>query len=241
LLDGIVDRGTPIAANRALAYTRRYFNWLVERSVIETSPCDRVKAPAGQKQVFVYLVLKRYAELLTEGLYSEDAPAECAFAINASYSDKFGQQQTLTAVAWKFSRERAKQIVWEKFDPRNFAEVAIDYKITSDAANWISDEPNMAGGQSGTSAQCPMPFLRANAIFIRATTYCAKNYMDSRAGYYALAAARQCISLGEARMMASAKEAMQELDRLAKQRGKVAACRWVDEVEREVLRAALNR
>ena len=27
LLDGIVDRGTPIAANRALAYTRRFFNW----------------------------------------------------------------------------------------------------------------------------------------------------------------------------------------------------------------------
>jgi integrase len=49
LLDGIVDRGKPIAANRALAYTRRFFNWLIERSVLETSPCDRVKAPAGEK------------------------------------------------------------------------------------------------------------------------------------------------------------------------------------------------
>jgi integrase len=48
LLDGIVDRGTPIAANRALAYTRRFFNWLVERSILETSPCDRVKAPSSE-------------------------------------------------------------------------------------------------------------------------------------------------------------------------------------------------
>lgn len=48
LLDNIVDRGKPIAANRALAYMRRFFNWLIERSVIEKSPCDRVKAPSGE-------------------------------------------------------------------------------------------------------------------------------------------------------------------------------------------------
>jgi integrase len=48
LLDSIVDRGTPIAANRALAYMRRFFNWLIERSVIETSPGDRVKAPSAE-------------------------------------------------------------------------------------------------------------------------------------------------------------------------------------------------
>jgi integrase len=49
LLDDIVDRGKPIAANRALAYMRRFFNWLIERSVLETSPCDRVKAPASEQ------------------------------------------------------------------------------------------------------------------------------------------------------------------------------------------------
>jgi integrase len=49
LLDSIVDRGKPIAANRALAYLRRFFNWLIERSVLETSPCDRVKAPASEQ------------------------------------------------------------------------------------------------------------------------------------------------------------------------------------------------
>jgi len=46
MLDSIVDRGAPILANRALALFRRMCNWAVERGIIDTSPCDRVKAPA---------------------------------------------------------------------------------------------------------------------------------------------------------------------------------------------------
>jgi integrase len=48
LLDRIADRGAPITANRVLALIRRFFNWLIERSVVEKSPCDRVKAPAAE-------------------------------------------------------------------------------------------------------------------------------------------------------------------------------------------------
>ncbi|WP_119460650.1 site-specific integrase [Rhodospirillaceae bacterium SYSU D60014] len=46
LLDTIVDRGSPIAANRTLAYLRRFFNWCVERDVISAAPTDRVKQPS---------------------------------------------------------------------------------------------------------------------------------------------------------------------------------------------------
>lgn len=49
LLDAIVDRGAEIGANRTLAAMRRFFNWCVERGLIETSPCDRVKAPTGER------------------------------------------------------------------------------------------------------------------------------------------------------------------------------------------------
>ena len=48
LLDAIVDRGSPIMANRTLATLRRMFNWAIDRGTIETSPCDRVKAPAPE-------------------------------------------------------------------------------------------------------------------------------------------------------------------------------------------------
>ena len=49
MLDGIVDRGTPIMANRALAVTRKWFNWLASRDIISASPCVGVSPPAAEK------------------------------------------------------------------------------------------------------------------------------------------------------------------------------------------------
>jgi integrase len=45
LLDRIVDRGSPIMANRALAGVRRMFNFAIERGLIELTPCVKVKPP----------------------------------------------------------------------------------------------------------------------------------------------------------------------------------------------------
>ena len=50
LLDGIVDRGAPIMANRTLATIRRMFNFAVERDIVPVSPCIAVKAPAPENQ-----------------------------------------------------------------------------------------------------------------------------------------------------------------------------------------------
>ena len=49
LLDDIVDEGKPILANRVLAALRKLFNWALERDLVETNPCDRVKPPASEK------------------------------------------------------------------------------------------------------------------------------------------------------------------------------------------------
>jgi integrase len=49
LLDGIVDRGSPIMANRTLAALRRMCGWAMERGLIDASPCDKVKAPAAER------------------------------------------------------------------------------------------------------------------------------------------------------------------------------------------------
>ncbi|MCJ2048696.1 integrase arm-type DNA-binding domain-containing protein [Methylobacterium sp. J-070] len=46
LLDGIVDAGTPVAANRTLAALSKLFNWAADRGVIDANPCVRIKAPA---------------------------------------------------------------------------------------------------------------------------------------------------------------------------------------------------
>lgn len=48
LLDGIVDAGTPVAANRTLAALSKLFNWATDRGVIDANPCVRIKAPAAE-------------------------------------------------------------------------------------------------------------------------------------------------------------------------------------------------
>jgi len=48
-LDRIVEEGAPSAANHALSAIRKFFNWAVERGVIETSPCTAIRKPAPQR------------------------------------------------------------------------------------------------------------------------------------------------------------------------------------------------
>ncbi|QQS53324.1 MAG: tyrosine-type recombinase/integrase [Candidatus Competibacteraceae bacterium] len=49
LLDSITERG-PIMANQTLAVIRKMFNFGVDRAILESSPCVRVKAPGPLKQ-----------------------------------------------------------------------------------------------------------------------------------------------------------------------------------------------
>ncbi len=48
LLDGIVARGSPVTANRVLAWLRRMCAWAIERGLIEVSPCAGIRAPAAE-------------------------------------------------------------------------------------------------------------------------------------------------------------------------------------------------
>ena len=48
LLDGIVTRGSPVTANRMLAWLRRMCSWAVERGIIEVSPCVGIRSPAAE-------------------------------------------------------------------------------------------------------------------------------------------------------------------------------------------------
>jgi integrase len=48
LLDGIIDRGAAVQANRTFAALRTMSNWALERGVIERNPCAGVKAPTQE-------------------------------------------------------------------------------------------------------------------------------------------------------------------------------------------------
>jgi integrase len=49
VLDGIVDRGSPVTANRVLAVMRKFFNWASDvRGLIVVSPCKGIGAPTAE-------------------------------------------------------------------------------------------------------------------------------------------------------------------------------------------------
>jgi integrase len=50
LLDKVVDRGSPIMANRTLAVVRRMFNFAVARDILGATPATMVQAPAKENQ-----------------------------------------------------------------------------------------------------------------------------------------------------------------------------------------------
>lgn len=49
LLDEVVARGSPIAANRLLAVVRKMFRWAVRQGIISTSPAFEIDRPGGRE------------------------------------------------------------------------------------------------------------------------------------------------------------------------------------------------
>ncbi len=50
LIDGVIDRGALIMANRVFAIVRKFFNWCVGRAIIEASPCLGIQLPSVETQ-----------------------------------------------------------------------------------------------------------------------------------------------------------------------------------------------
>jgi len=50
ILDKIVDRGAPIAANRTFALIRKMFNFAIGRGILDNSPCTGIQAPAAENR-----------------------------------------------------------------------------------------------------------------------------------------------------------------------------------------------
>ena len=49
LIDKIVQDGSPVAANRLLAFIKRFFSWCRERDILEQSPAETIKPPSSEK------------------------------------------------------------------------------------------------------------------------------------------------------------------------------------------------
>lgn len=88
---------------------------------------------------------------------------------------------------------------------------------------------------SPAAAECDEMFVKANSIFIHATAECKRDYMDTPAGYYALAVTRQCRELGEDKLTAIFKDAILQFDEIKREKGRNAACAWADKLEKAIV------
>ena len=50
MLDGVVERGSPVSANRLFAVIRKLFNWAVENDRLEVSPAFGIKPPTKETE-----------------------------------------------------------------------------------------------------------------------------------------------------------------------------------------------
>ena len=48
IIDKIVDQGSPVAASRVLAFTKRFFAWCKKLDILEKSPAETIKASSKE-------------------------------------------------------------------------------------------------------------------------------------------------------------------------------------------------
>ncbi|MCX8252596.1 protein of unknown function [Beijerinckiaceae bacterium RH AL1] len=178
---------------------------------------------------------------------------DCHFTAGISYTDKYGQTQSFNAVHWDFTNALAAKINWQIFDENKFNEIAENWSYTKGADDFnqleeplsndgkyhpLHEEENTeTPGPSSTTSDCSTSLYNANAVFIRATTYCRKDYMDTKGGYIALEASRVCSkSNSEQALKSEAMYAMKQLDKLVRQTGRRNACVFLDELQRSIER-----
>lgn len=114
LLDTIVDRGAPIQANRVLASLRRMCGWAVERGIIETSPCEKVKAPTAERSRDRVLGDDELKAVWAacDGIGWPFGPLVRMLLLTGQRRDEVGSMKwsevDLDAKLWTIPRERAK-------------------------------------------------------------------------------------------------------------------------------------
>lgn len=118
LLDGIVDRGAPIQANRTFAAVRKLFNWAAapDRGLVPQfhNPCRGMEAPAEERQRDRVLSTDELRQIWT-ALDAESLPNATLFRLYLLTAQRGGELRTMKwddvdfdAAWWTIPAERAK-------------------------------------------------------------------------------------------------------------------------------------
>jgi integrase len=139
LLDQVMDRGSPIMANRALAHVRRMLAWCVERGILEVSPAAGVKPPGEEVSRDRVLSDTEVAAIWTacDGLGWPFGPIVQLLILTAQRRDEVAcmawDQLDVDAALWTLPREATK------------ADRAHDVPLSDEALAIIASLPKCSG------------------------------------------------------------------------------------------------
>jgi integrase len=114
LLDNIIERGSPVSANRTLSWLRRMCSWTIERGLIAANPCTGIRAPSPETARDRVLsdeelaAVWRAAEVLEQPYSAFIKLLILTGARRNEIAEMCWQELDFTAKLWTLPKERAK-------------------------------------------------------------------------------------------------------------------------------------
>jgi len=160
LLDKIVERGSPAAANRTLALLSKMFSFAVSRSILDTSPCVSIPAPGkkGERdRVLSEDEIKLFWVQLESAPISDMAKLALRFVLVTS--QRRGEVVAIKRTDvdqkkgwWTIPAEMAKNGLAHRVPLTFMAEEILEKAIElSDGSEWVFRSPKRNGHIQGHS------------------------------------------------------------------------------------------
>ena len=114
ILDAIIDRGAPIAANRTLAVLKKFFRWSLGRGYIDRDPCSGISKPGDEAKRDRVLNAAELADIWrsAESMAYPFGPAVRLLILTGARREEIGAMRwgevDLVAKAWTIPGERTK-------------------------------------------------------------------------------------------------------------------------------------
>lgn len=175
LLDNIVDRGSPIVANRTLAVVRCMFNFALRRDIIEVNPCYAVKAPAKENRRERLLSLEEI-KLFWDGLNKASMSdlTKMALRLQLITAQRKGEivsaewsEIDLHAGWWVIPGDKTKNNNPHRVPLSQLSLITLEQlKAISGESQWLFPSPKGNGHMGGTAVDHA---LRKNLEYFKAT------------------------------------------------------------------------
>jgi integrase len=155
LLDGIIERGAPIQANRTLSVIRRMFNFAISRGMLDATPVVMVKAPSKENQrdrVLTSDELRTLWHGLANARMSEPVRLALKFMVttaqrkgeivNAEWDEFDFEEGTWTIPASRSKNQRTHRVPLSTMAVSLLGEV----RELSGGSPWLFPSPRRGGG-----------------------------------------------------------------------------------------------